>query len=46
MIIVDGWKLLTIITKSSALDVAAVLDLPLNNGQEKQSFLVIFQGKM
>ena len=29
MIIVNGWKPLTIITKSSILDVAGVLDLPL-----------------
>ena len=29
VIIVDGWKLLTIITKSSTLDVAAVLDPPM-----------------
>ena len=29
VIIVNGWKLLTIITKSSILDVAAVLDAPL-----------------
>ena len=29
VIIVNGWKPLTIITKSSILDVAAVLDLPL-----------------
>ena len=29
VIIVNGWKLLTIITKSSTLDVAAVLDPPL-----------------
>ena len=29
MIIVNGWKLLTIITKNSTLDVTAVLDLPL-----------------
>ena len=29
MIIVNGWKPLTIITKSSTLDVAAVLDPPL-----------------
>ena len=29
VIIVNGWKPLTIITKSSPLDVAAVLDLPL-----------------
>ena len=29
MIIVNGWKLLTIITKRSILDVAAVLDPPL-----------------
>ena len=30
VIIVNDWKPLTIITKSSTLDVAAVLDLPLN----------------
>ena len=29
VIIVNGWKPLTIITKRSILDVAAVLDLPL-----------------
>ena len=29
VIIVNGWKLLTIITKRSILDVAAVLDPPL-----------------
>ena len=29
MIIVNGWKPLTIITKSSTLDVAAILDPPL-----------------
>ena len=29
VIIVNGWKSLTIITKGSILDVAAVLDLPL-----------------
>ena len=29
MIIVNGWKPLTIVTKSSILDVAAVLDPPL-----------------
>ena len=29
VIIVNGWKSLTIITKRSILDVAAVLDLPL-----------------
>ena len=29
MIIVDGWKPLTIITKQSILDVAAALDPPL-----------------
>ena len=29
VIIVNGWKPLTIITKCSILDVAAVLDLPL-----------------
>ena len=29
VIIVNGWKLLTIITKSSILDVTAVLDPPL-----------------
>ena len=32
MIIVNGWKPLTIITKSSTLDVAAVLDPPLKCG--------------
>ena len=31
VIIVNGWKLLTIITKRSILDVAAVLDLPRTN---------------
>ena len=30
LIIVNGWKPLTIITKSSILDVATVLDPPLN----------------
>ena len=30
MIIVNGWKLLTIITKSSILDIASVLDPPLS----------------
>ena len=30
VIIVNGWKPLTIITKSSTLDVAAVLDPPLH----------------
>ena len=30
VIIVNGWKLLTIITKSSTLDIAAVLDPPLD----------------
>ena len=30
VIIVNGWKPLTIITKSSILDVAVVLDPPLN----------------
>ena len=30
MIIVTGWKPLTIITKRSILEVAAALDLPLN----------------
>ena len=29
VIIVNSWKPLTVITKSSTLDVAAVLDLPL-----------------
>ena len=29
VIIVNGWKLLTVITKNSILDVAAVLDPPL-----------------
>ena len=31
VIVVNGWKPLTIITKRSILDVAAVLDPPLNN---------------
>ena len=31
VIIINGWKLLTIITKRSVLDVAAVLDPPMNN---------------
>ena len=30
VVIVNGWKPLTIITKSSILDVAAVLDPPLD----------------
>ena len=30
VIIVNGWKTLTIITECSILDVATVLDLPLN----------------
>ena len=33
VIIVNGWKLLTIITKNSILDFAAVLDPPLLFGQ-------------
>ena len=39
MIIVNGWKLLTIITKSSILDVAAVLDPPLSKIFLLQDFL-------
>ena len=31
VVIVNGWKPLTIITKRSILDVAAVLDPPLNS---------------
>ena len=31
MIIIDGWKLLTVITKSSILDIATALDPPLMN---------------
>ena len=34
VIIVNGWKPLTIITKSSILDVAAVLDPPLVESSE------------
>ena len=34
VIIVNSWKPLTIITKSSILDVAAVLDPPLRNGNK------------
>ena len=33
VIIVNGWKPLTIITKSSTLDVAAVLDPPLTSNE-------------
>ena len=33
VIIVNGWKPLTIITKSSILDIAAVLDPPLMKGK-------------
>ena len=38
VITVTGWKLLTVITKSSILDVAAVLDPPLNSVSKKDSF--------
>ena len=38
VIIVNGWKPLTIITKRSILDVAAVLDPPL-------TYVVFFYGK-
>ena len=38
MIIANGWKPLTIITKRSILDVAAVIDLPLDSASEKVSF--------
>ena len=31
VIIVNGWKALTIVTKNSTLDVAEVLDPPLKN---------------
>ena len=36
--IVNGWKPLTIITKSSTLDVAAVLDQPLLSGPRHPSY--------
>ena len=43
-IIVNGWKPLTIITKSSILDVAAVLDPPLPTGQTiGNSILLLLQ---
>ena len=37
MIIVNGWKLLTIITKSFILDVSAVLGLPLEGRFEAKA---------
>ena len=40
MIIVNGWKLLTIITKRSILDVAAALDSPLNKVQRDRSTML------
>ena len=45
VIIVNSWKPLTIITKRSILDVAAVLDPPLSfasNGFQQYAFLSIF----
>ena len=39
VIIVNGWKLLTLITKSSTLDAAAVLDPALNEFHCKNTFL-------
>ena len=47
VIIVNGWKPLTVITKSSILDVAAVLDPPLStkiddlSQQTNKSFFVV-----
>ena len=42
VIIVNSWKLLSIITKSSILDVATVLDLPLLASYSKTlNFLII-----
>ena len=40
VIIVNGWKPLTIITKNSILDVAAVLDPPLTT-DVKESWLLV-----
>ena len=40
VIIVDGWKLLTIITKSSTLDVAAVLDPPTFSCNNAKDFIL------
>ena len=41
VMIVNGWKLLTIITKSSILDVAAVLDTPLLLHKTEKVLLVL-----
>ena len=38
----NGWKPLTIITKSSILDVAAVLDPPLKNCMQTVESLIFF----
>ena len=50
MIIVNGWKPLTIITKSFILDVAAVLDLSVvvtrNEEFTRSLYRVVLQGHM
>ena len=48
VIIVNGWKPLTIITKCSILDVAAVLDPPLVGCCHKRTFLssILFLNKL
>ena len=38
MIIVNGWKPLTVITKRSILDVAAALDPPLSTSKKSSAF--------
>ena len=47
MIIVNGWKPLTFITKRSILDVAAALDPPLINifHRRNTGYFMIFQNK-
>ena len=40
-IIVNGWRPLTIITKHSILDVAAVLDPPLKQLRENKSIMAV-----
>ena len=46
VIIVYGWKPLTIITKRSILDVAAVLDPPLFISTQKRRLLYIYSNKI
>ena len=43
VIIVNGFQPLTIITKRSILDVAAVLDLPLNSVKNEMKIGLIFK---